>query len=218
MTASLVNDWISWLPDLLGGLAQSALLAVVALAIGLPLGLLVAIAMLTVPRPMRLVLAGVVELARGVPVLVLIYLAYFGLPNAGLTVSSFVAVVAAIGLSVAGFSSEIFRGGLLAVPVGQRDAARAVGLGPIERYRSVILPQAIRHAVPPVTGLAVQVVQLTALAFTVGYPELMARASETATLSGRSLSALGLAALLYVVLLVPLVRFTRRTAAQRLAP
>jgi polar amino acid transport system permease protein len=215
MTATVLADWWSWLPDLLGGLLRSALLSGTALAIGLPLGLLLALALQAAGRVAGVALAGLVELARGVPVLVLIYVAYFGLPSAGLTLSSFAAVVAAIAVSVGGFSAEVFRGGLRAVGRTQRDAARAVGLSTLDQYRRVILPQALRHAVPPVTGLAVQVVQLTALAFTVGYPELLARGSEIGTLEDRHLSVLTLSALLYLALLVPLTRFASRRTGTR---
>jgi polar amino acid transport system permease protein len=212
VTAALLADWGDWLPDLLTGLWATVRLAAASLLLGLPVGLLVAVGLTAGGRVLRVLLVGLVELARGVPVLVLIYLAYFGLPKAGLTLGSFAAATLAIAVSVAGYSSEVFRAGLLSVGRGQRDAAAAVGLTRFDQYRSVILPQAVRAVVPPLIGLSVQVVQLTALAFAIGLPELLARAYETGTLTTRQLSVLVLAALLYLAVLLPLVRIATRLA------
>lgn len=215
--ASLLADWGDWLPDLAGGLWTSVRLGAAALALGLPLGLLLAIGATAGGRALRTAVAALVEVARGVPVLVLIYLAYFGLPRAGITLEAFAAATAAIGVSVAGYSSETFRAGLLSVDRGQRDAAAALGLTPAKQYRLVIVPQAVRTVVPPLVGLAVQVVQLTALAFTIGLPELLGRAYNLGAITTQYLGVLLLATVLYLVVLVPLSQLAAQLA-RRAAP
>ncbi|MDW5595068.1 amino acid ABC transporter permease [Conexibacter stalactiti] len=215
--ASLLADWGEWLPDLAGGLWTSVRLGAASLALGLPLGLLAAIGLTSGGRGARIALTTLVELARGVPVLVLIYLAYFGLPRAGITLEAFAAATVAIGLSVAGYSSETFRAGLLSVGRGQRDAAAALGLTPAKQYRLVIVPQAIRIVLPPLVGLAVQVVQLTALAFTIGLPELLGRAYNLGSITTEYLGVLLLATVLYLAVLVPLSQLAA-LLARRAAP
>lgn len=207
MIASFVNDWWTWLPDLLPGLWTSLQLTFASLAVGLPLGMLLAFALGAESRTIRWATLTFVELGRGVPILVLIYLAYFGAPQAGLSLGPFLASLAAVGFSTAAYSSEIFRGGLLAVPRGQFDAARAIGLGPFKQMRLVIVPQALRVVLPALVGFAIIMLQLTSIAFAIALPELMSRAYNVGNLTFKYLSALMLAAVLYACIAIPASHF-----------
>lgn len=207
MIATFLSDWWEWLPDLLPGLWTSLKLTFAALGVGLPVGLLLAFALDAPSRTVRWLTLAFVEIGRGVPILVLIYLTYFGAPQAGLSFGPFLAAMVAIGFSTAAYSSEIFRGGLLAVPPGQLDAARAIGLTPVKQMRLVIVPQALRVVLPPLVGFAIIILQLTSIAFAIALPELMSRAYNVGNLTFKYLSALMLAAVLYACIVIPISHF-----------
>lgn len=201
--ASLVERWPEWLPPLLEGLWTSVQLTAAFLAIGLPLGLGFAIMLSARRWFVRGLAMALVELGRAVPVLVLLYLVYFGLPEADLRLSAFVSATLAIGLSFAAYTSEVFKAGIAAVAKGQREAARALGLTQPQELRLVVLPQAVRIVIPPILGWAVIFFQATSLAFAIAVPELLSRAYTIGASTFRYLSVLLLAALLYASVSIP---------------
>lgn len=214
--ATIAADWDSWLPQLLPGLLVSLKLTGALLAFGLPLGVVLAVLAESPSRLLRWSVACVVELGRGTPTLVLIYLVYFGLPHAGLTLSAFLSVTLAIGLNAAAYSSEIFRAGLRSVGRGQRDAAKAIGLMPSGALRFVVLPQALRAVVPPVLGYAIIYFQSTSLAYVVAVPELLTRAYQVGSLTFKFFSVLALAGVLYALVAVPASRMVVRMEHRQL--
>ncbi len=203
MLASIVSGWPDWIGDLLGGLLQSVELTLAVVAIGLPVGLMLAVAISAGPVPLRWLAIGVVEIARGVPALVVLYLVYFGLPQLQLTLEAFMAASVALGFTMAGYTTEIFRAGITAVPHGQREAARAVGLRRGAELRYVVLPQAVRIVIPPILGYVVLFFQATSLAFAIAIPELISRAYTIGSSTFEYLSVLMLAALLYAAVAIP---------------
>jgi polar amino acid transport system permease protein len=204
MTASsVVSRWPEWIGDLLLGLLKSIELTLAVVAIGLPLGLVLAVAISTGPRWVRWPAIAVVEVARGIPALVVLYLVYFGLPQLHLTLEAFVAASIALGFTMSGYTTEIFRAGIAAVPQGQREAARAVGLSRGAELRHVVLPQAVRIVIPPLLGYVVLFFQATSLAFAVAIPELISRAYTIGSTTFQYLSVLILAALLYAAVAIP---------------
>ena len=203
IVASLVERWPEWLPPLLEGLWTSVQLTAAFLAIGLPLGLGFAIMLSARRWFLRGLAMALVELGRAVPVLVLLYLVYFGLPEADLRLSAFVSATLAIGFSFAAYTSEVFKAGIAAVAKGQREAARALGLTQPQELRLVVLPQAVRIVIPPILGWAVIFFQATSLAFAIAVPELLSRAYTIGASTFRYLSVLLLAALLYASVSIP---------------
>lgn len=203
IAASLVSQWPHWIGDLSGGLWESVKLTLAVSAVGLPSGLLAAVAISVGPRPLRWLAIGVVEAARGVPALVVLYLVYFGLPQVHLTVQAFTAATLALGFTMAGYTCDIFRAGITAVPDGQREAARAIGLGHGQELRHVVLPQAIRIVIPPVLGYVVLFFQATSLAFAIAIPELISRSYTIGSSTFEYLNVLTLAALLYGAIAIP---------------
>ncbi len=203
MVATLVDRWPEWLPELLDGLWTSIQLTAAFLAVGLPLGLALGVVLSSTRRPVRALAVLVVEAGRAVPVLVLLYLVYFGLPEADIRLGAFVSATAALGFSFAAYTSEVFRAGIAAVGKGQREAARALGLTNPQELRLVVLPQAIRIVIPPILGWAVIFFQATSLAFAIAVPELLSRAYTLGASSFRYLSVFLLAALLYASVSIP---------------
>jgi polar amino acid transport system permease protein len=206
-----MNDsWAKWLFDLIPGLGLSLGLTAALLAFGLPLGLIFAIGLSQKSRIIRVISIALVEFARGVPALILLYLVYFGFPEFNFIIDSFPAAALALGFSFAGYVSEVFRSGLEAVGKGQREAATALGLSPWTSFNKVILPQAVKIVIPPLLGWASSFFQATSLAFAIAVPELMSRAYVLATTNFAYLIILSLAAVLYALVSIPLAQFAER--------
>lgn len=172
--------WLALLAGLAVTLQLSALSLALALAVGMPIGIL-----RSAPQRLPRALAeGYVALFRGLPLLPVLAFVYLGLPKAGLGLESALASAAwGLGVYSAAFVAEAVRAGLLAVPPGQTEAARALGLGPWQLLRRVLLPQALRASLPPLGNVAIALVKNTSLAAAVAVPELMYRVDEV---GGRS--------------------------------
>ncbi|MBV9786042.1 MAG: amino acid ABC transporter permease [Acidisphaera sp.] len=218
----MFSYWAEWLPSLLGALVTSVTLTAGALAIGLPLGVLIAITATASQRSIRYLVIAFVELGRGVPALILLYFMYFGLTQVRIRLSDTVAVMAALGLNCAAYASEIFRGALETIPHGQWEGARAIGLSRRAIWTYVILPQMQRNAVPPIIGLSILVFQTTSLAMTIGASDLMGLAANIGSVTFRYMSVIMLAGLLYAAVSIPasqvagvLQRRRERRPAQR---
>lgn len=194
----------AWLPQLLGGLRVSALVTFASLAIGLPVGFILSVGVMSKSAVLRALGLVVVEIGRGTPSLVLLQFAYFGLPSAGLTLTSFAASVAALSWSTAAYTSEIIRAGLQAVPQGQREASMAIGLTRLDAMRFVIVPQGLRIAIPALLGFAILIFQATSLGFAIALPELTSRAYEIGANTFQYMPALILAGLLYLMVCIPM--------------
>lgn len=203
MSLDLLSEWYEYLPDLARGVWVSLKLVGASLVLGLPLGLLLGVlsaSPIWIVSRLSIVL---VETGRAVPAVVLLQLAYYGLPSVNLTLSSFVAATAGLAWLTAAYSSEVFRAGVQAVPHGQKEASEALGLTSADTYRFIIIPQAFRIALPSLLGLSIQVFQVTALAFTIALPELLSEAYNIGYTNFRFLSVLTLAGLIYVAIVIP---------------
>jgi len=148
------------------------------------------------------------DIWRALPPLVLILIAFFGLPNAGVYLSSFVVLFVVLGLVLAAFTEEIVWAGITAVHAGQWEASRSTGLGFTQTLFHVILPQALRLVIPPLTNRAIAITKMTALGTVIGVPDILNQATTAQSFSGNA-SPLMLAAIAYVLLFLPLVIFSR---------
>jgi polar amino acid transport system permease protein len=199
----ILNLWAEWLPDLLAGLKVSVEVTVACLALGIPLGLVLAVCVGAPSRSLRYFAVLVIEIGRGAPALILLQFLYFGLPTTGLTLSSFASSVLALALNAGAYTSEIIRAGLQSVPFGQREAAFAIGLSSRDSFRLIILPQGLRVAIPPLLGYSLLMLQATSLCFTVALPELVSRANDIGSSTFRYMPVLILTGLLYACICVP---------------
>ncbi|TAP42751.1 amino acid ABC transporter permease [Arthrobacter sp. S39] len=193
----LLTQWLGWMPNLAPGLVISLQLTGLALLIGFPFGLLLAVMAEAKFLPFQWISFGFVEIGRGLPALVLLYLLYFSLPDAGITLTSLTTAIIALSWNTGAYASEYFRAGLAAVPLGQKEAAITSGLTGWTGFRIVILPQALRISTPPLAGLAVLVFQGSALAFVIAVPELMSKAFEIGSITFEYLSVYTLTAVIY---------------------
>lgn len=213
-----MNDTTLWgtVQDLLPGLWISVRLTAGLLVVGVPVGMLLAVGCMQPRRLLAWPALVAVEVGRGFPALVVLYLLYFGLPQLELTLTAFVSTVVGLGLSFGAYTSEVFRAGLQAIPQGQREAGQALGLSRSTLFFRVLLPQALKIVIPPLLGWAIVFFQATSLAYTLSVPELMSRAYTLAASNFEYLNMLALAALLYAAISVPLSLFSehlsRRTS------
>lgn len=197
------------MPALLSGLVITITLGVVCCIASGILGLFVALLRLYGNRVSRMVVAAYIDVFRSIPMLVLLVLIYYALPFVGIRLSSFAAAATALSLIAAAYTAEIFRAGIQAIPKGQFEAASAIGLGFVDTMRDVVLPQAFRLVLPPLTGNAISVLKDTALASVVAMPDLLKQATQAQSLAANPTPLIGAAAL-YLLLLLPLVRLVSR--------
>ncbi len=198
-----LEEFNEWMPALLGGLKVSVEVAAFSLVIGIPLGLLFVLGVGTKSRFSRYVSLFLVEVGRGAPALVLLQFMYFGLPATGLTMTSFSAAVVALAWNTGAYTSEIIRASLQSIHHGQREAAEALGFNALDELRFVLLPQALRVALPALLGFAILIFQGTSLCFTIALPELVSNAYMIGSNTFRYMPALLMAGLLYAVICIP---------------
>lgn len=151
-----------------------------------------------------------VELFQGTPLLQQMFLTFFGLPLLGIEVSPWLAASVCLTLYAAAFLSEIWRGCVEAIPRGQWDASAALGLRFLLQLRLVILPQAVRLAIPPTVGFLVQLVKATALASIIGFRELLRTGHILSNATFQPFLIYGLVALIYFAICFPLTWSARR--------
>ncbi|MGQ8879274.1 amino acid ABC transporter permease [Delftia sp. NA_296.1] len=166
------TTWAFLAKGLLGTLASSAMAAVIALS----LGLVLLAGRLARSRIVRWPSIAVIEFLRGTPTLLLIYVCFLVLPAAGIKLGTYWMLTLPIGLSTAAVVAEVYRAGVLAVPRGQTDAARSLGLTEVQVFRFVVFPQALRYIVPALVAQLVIVVKDTTFGYIVTYGELMQNA------------------------------------------
>ncbi|MEQ6308208.1 amino acid ABC transporter permease [Delftia acidovorans] len=166
------TTWAFLARGLLGTLASSAMAAVIALS----LGLVLLAGRLARPRIVRWPSIAVIEFLRGTPTLLLIYVCFLVLPAAGIKLGTYWMLTLPIGLSTAAVVAEVYRAGVLAVPRGQTDAARSLGLTEVQVFRFAVFPQALRYIVPALVAQLVIVVKDTTFGYIVTYGELMQNA------------------------------------------
>jgi polar amino acid transport system permease protein len=164
----LIGDW----PRELGGVALTVELSLLGMILATVLGFAVGYLRFAGPRPVRLAAGGYVELCRNIPLLVLVFWAYFAPPYFGFRPTKFSSVLVAIVLFNAAYIAEVMRSGLLSVPVGQIEAARAMGMSSLQQALYVLLPIATYNSIPAMTGRYITLLKGTSLAFLIGLSEV----------------------------------------------
>jgi polar amino acid transport system permease protein len=195
--------WFGYVLELLPGLETALRLTGISLALGYPLALVFALFLDSRFRALRWITLVFVELGRGIPLLVLLYIFYPGLPRISIIPSAFTAAIWAFTWSTAGYATEIIRSALHSVPSGQLEAADAVGLSEGDRFRFVLIPQAARIAIPPLLGLAIIMFQLSSLAYVITVSEVMQSAYFLGTKTFNYLPVFLAAAAVYAAITIP---------------
>lgn len=195
-------------PAILSGLGVTVILSVMIVVVGVCAGAALACLRAYRIRPFSFVIVIFADIFRALPPLVLILLAFFGLPNVGVVMSSFTVLFLILTLVLAAFAEEIVWAGITATPKGQWEAARSTGLGYTQTLGFVVLPQAVRMVIPPLTNRAIAITKMTALGMVIGVPDILGQATTAQSFSANA-SPLTLAAIAYILLFLPLVVFSR---------
>jgi polar amino acid transport system permease protein len=193
-----------YLPDIISGFVLTVGLAALVVIAGITAGLVLAVLRSLGVRPLNWAIVFVVDLFRALPPLVIIVLLYFGLPSVNISPDAFVATWLSLSLVLMAFAEEIFWAGITAVPKGQWEAARSTGLSFVQALGWVVLPQAIRLTIPPLTNRTIAITKGTALGSVIGLAEILSQAQSAVSFSFNP-SPLLLGAAAYLVLFLPVV-------------
>ena len=193
-----------YLPDIAHGMVVTIELAVLVIVSGLAAGLALALLRSAGFRPVNLLIIFVVDLFRALPPLVIIVFIYFGLPAVELSPSGFVSTWLSLSFVLMAFSEEIFWAGITSIAKGQWEAARSTGLSYGQTLMHVVLPQAIRLTIPPLTNRTIAITKGTALGTVVAVSEILGMASSAVSNSYNP-SPLTLGAIAYLILFLPMV-------------
>lgn len=202
-----------WLPLLLKALINTAALSVAGFALALALGLLLALCQTSSVAALRGFASLYVTIVRGVPLLALLFLLYFGLPGIGIVFDAFGAAVTGLALCFAAQIAELFRAGLKAIPAGQGEAALAVGLTPAQNLRLIILPQVTRIILAPMIVTFVSLLKDSSLASLITVNELVLTGRAMATEYFLPLQIYVAVGLCYFAIAWPFSVLSRRLAA-----
>lgn len=204
------------IPDMLRGAAVTLEVAVLSMLLGVSIAVLLAAASGTKYKSLHIITSAWVEVARNTPALFQIYMAYFGLGSLGIHLDSFPALLTGITFNNAGYLAETFRGGLRAVPPTQTLAARSLGMGHVQAFRFIILPQMFRIAFHPMTNQMVWAILMTSLGVVVGLNnDLTGVTQELNVKSFRTFEFFAIAAVIYY-LIAKFVTLSARLIAWRL--
>ncbi|MEJ4045369.1 amino acid ABC transporter permease [Erwinia sp. SLM-02] len=190
----------SFWPMLYAGLTFTIPLTLISFILGLSLGFIVALVRLYGPEPLKKVVRFYVWLIRGTPLLVQLFLIFYALPSAGITLDAFPAAIIGFTLNIGAYTSEVIRATLLSVPKGQWEAAHSIGMSWAQALRRVIIPQAARIAVPPLSNTFISLVKDTSLASVITVPELFLAAQRIAAVTYQPLILYTEAAIVYLII------------------
>jgi polar amino acid transport system permease protein len=193
-----------YFPAIMKGVVVTVEIAAAVVVTGLALGLVLAVVRSFRVVPASALIVVFADVFRALPPLVLVLLVYFGLPNVGINLPSFVVLWLVLALVLAAFAEEIFWAGILSVPKGQWEAARSTGLGFVATLGYVVLPQALRLTVPPITNRTVAITKNTALGTVIGVGEILNQATTAQSFAGNA-TPLMMGAVAYVILFIPVV-------------
>lgn len=201
--------------DLLPGLGTTFLLWFLILLIGLPGGLILGYMLGNGSKLVHSLAVLVVTVARGFPGLVVLYIAYSGLPELGLLLSNRTAVVVAFAFTTMGYTAEIFRSAVEGVPKAQSEACTALGMSFWKAQRKVILPQAVRNVIPALLGFTVIVLQATSLGYSVGLKELTGLGYNLGSVTFEAMPYMVAAGVIYLVICVAISQLAGRLEQSR---
>jgi His/Glu/Gln/Arg/opine family amino acid ABC transporter permease subunit len=208
----LIENLPEWGPQMLGAALQTLQLTAASFLLAMLIGAIVALARTSRFLTLRWIAILYIEIGRGTPALVILFIIYFGLPTAlpQLEFDSFTAAVVGLGLQGGALLGEVFRAGIEAIERGQAEASLSLGLTPVQTMTDVIAPQAIRIVLPPVGNYAIGLLKDTSIASIIAAPELMLRAKDLASSSFMPMHLYVLAPVFYFAMSYPLSLIVRR--------
>ncbi|MEP7273545.1 MAG: ABC transporter substrate-binding protein/permease [Acidobacteriota bacterium] len=210
-----LKQYLSYLPILLlQGAPMTLLISMLGMALAVALGLVIALANLYGPRPISWLARGFIEVFRGTPLLIQLYLIFYGLPSVGIRLTPLVAAVVGLGLNYAAYEAENYRAGIQAIPRGQMEAALSLGLTRGQALRHVVVPQAIRLVIPPVTNDFIALFKDSSIVSVITMVELTKVYGQLASTYYDYIGVGILTAAIYFLMGLPFVRLARWAEAR----
>jgi polar amino acid transport system permease protein len=193
-----------WVPHLLGGLVTTLEITGLCIAMAIVLGLVLAVIRLYGRNVLYWAATIFINFFRGTPVLVQLFLVYYGLPSLGLNLEPFTAGVLALGLNTSAYQAEYFRGAIQSLPAGQMVAARSIGMNRAQALQSIILPQALRLVIPPWSNELILMLKYSSIVFLATVMDLMGTGLELASETYRYFEIFIVVAVMYLIIVLVL--------------
>ena len=213
-----LRDATEFLPILLQGVGLTIVVTLGSLILSTILGLVWALLRVSGVRALAGLSAGLINLIRGIPIIVLLFYLYFVMPDFGIALSALQAAILGLGLAYSAYQAENFRAGIEAIDKGQVEAAQAIGMGWWLTMRRVILPQAVRIVLPPYGNIMIMLLKDSSQASTITVAELALQGKLIASSTFKNTSVFTLVALMYLTMSIPLILLVRhfeKKAGQR---
>jgi polar amino acid transport system permease protein len=203
------RDTVEFFPILMSGVALTVIVTIGSLLLSTVLGLIWALMRVSGIGVLSGVSAGVINVIRGIPIIVLLFYLYFVMPEFGLTLTALQAAILGLGIAYSAYQAENFRAGIEAIDKGQIEAAQAIGMSWWQTMRRVVLPQAVRIVLPPYGNVMIMMLKDSSQASTITVAELALQGKLIASSTFKNTSVFTLVALMYLTMSIPLILLVR---------
>jgi polar amino acid transport system permease protein len=204
-----LRDATEFFPILLQGVGLTVLVTVGSLVLSTILGLVWALMRVSALRALSLLSGGLINVIRGIPIIVLLFYLYFVMPDFGIALTALQAAILGLGIAYSAYQAENFRAGIEAIDKGQIEAAQTIGMGWWLTMRRVILPQAVRIVLPPYGNIMIMLLKDSSQASTITVAELALQGKLIASSTFKNTSVFTLVALMYLTMSIPLILLVR---------
>ncbi|WP_445503303.1 amino acid ABC transporter permease [Microvirga sp. G4-2] len=206
---AFLRDATEFLPILLEGVRLTILVTIGSLILSTFLGLIWAMMRVSGIRAVSRISAGIINVIRGIPIIVQLFYIYFVMPDLGVSLTALQAAIIGLGIAYSAYQAENFRAGIEAIDKGQIEAAQTIGMGWWMTMRRVVLPQAVRLVLPPYGNTMIMMLKDSSQASTITVAELALQGKLIASSTFKNTSVFTLVAVLYLVMSIPLILFVR---------
>ncbi|WP_025032007.1 amino acid ABC transporter permease [Bradyrhizobium sp. DOA9] len=203
------RDTVEFFPILMSGVALTIVVTIGSLLLSTVLGLVWAMMRVSGIRALSMLSASLINVIRGIPIIVLLFYLYFVMPDLGVTLSALQAAILGLGIAYSAYQAENFRAGIEAIDKGQIEAAQSIGMGWWLTMRRVVLPQAVRIVLPPYGNVMIMMLKDSSQASTITVAELALQGKLIASSTFKNTSVFTLVALMYLTMSIPLILLVR---------
>ena len=203
------RDTVEFLPILMSGVTLTIIVTIGSLLLSTALGLVWALMRVSGIGIFTGFSAGLINVIRGIPIIVLLFYLYFVMPELGLTLTALQAAILGLGIAYSAYQAENFRAGIEAIDKGQIEAAQAIGMGWWQTMRRVVLPQAVKIVLPPYGNIMIMMLKDSSQASTITVAELALQGKLIASSTFKNTSVFTLVALMYLTMSIPLILLVR---------
>jgi polar amino acid transport system permease protein len=203
------RDTAEFLPILMSGVALTIIVTIGSLLLSTVLGLIWALMRVSGIGVLSGLSAGLINVIRGIPIIVLLFYLYFVMPEFGVTMSALQAAILGLGIAYSAYQAENFRAGIEAIDKGQIEAAQAIGMSWSQTMRRVVLPQAVKIVLPPYGNVMIMMLKDSSQASTITVAELALQGKLIASSTFKNTSVFTLVALMYLTMSIPLILLVR---------